>query len=242
MPCGKPNTRQIQLGTQTLSYELHRSARRRKTITIEVRGGALRVLSPTRTPLASIEAFLHSRAEWIHERLERTESTGLRSQLRVGGVLPILGRPIRVEQGLWPDRPFVMQGDFVTDPDPFIAILPDDPNLNDYAVRWFRERAREVIHDLVGQWEPPVDAYAKRIRIAQQKTRWGSASQSGTLSFNWQLIFASIEIVEYVVVHELCHLKRPDHSAEYWSLVARHLPDYAERRAWLKQHGDSLSW
>lgn len=78
------------------------------------------------------------------------------------------------------------------------------------------------------------------ITIREQKTRWGSCSSSGTLSFNWRLMLAPPRILDYVVVHELCHFKYMDHSKEFWSLVESVLPDYRERRKWLKEHGNEL--
>ena len=80
------------------------------------------------------------------------------------------------------------------------------------------------------------------MQIRNQKTRWGSASSSGTLSFNWRLILAHPDIVDYVVVHELCHFIQPNHSRAYWALVESILPDYKERRRALKVASDSLSW
>ena len=78
------------------------------------------------------------------------------------------------------------------------------------------------------------------ITIREQKTRWGSCSSSGTLSFNWRLMLAPPRILDYVVVHELCHFKYMDHSSKFWALVESVLPDYRERRKWLKEHGNEL--
>ena len=79
-------------------------------------------------------------------------------------------------------------------------------------------------------------------RSAIKKTRWGSASSNGTLSLNWRLMFAQPEIVDYVVVHELCHFIQPDHSTAYWSLVNKIMPDAQHWRSQLKEIGDSLTW
>lgn len=76
-----------------------------------------------------------------------------------------------------------------------------------------------------------------RITVREQKTRWGSCSSQGNLNFNWKLILTPPEILDYVVVHELCHRLQMNHSPAFWQEVARVMPDYAQRRAWLKQNG-----
>lgn len=80
----------------------------------------------------------------------------------------------------------------------------------------------------------------RRIRIAEQKTVWGSCSSSGTLSFHWKLMLAPIRVQEYVIVHEMCHLVEMNHSKAFWSLVESQMPDYKEQRKWLKENGHTL--
>ncbi len=85
---------------------------------------------------------------------------------------------------------------------------------------------------------PPIYS---RISIRNQKTRWGSCSSKGTLSFNWRLMLAPPGILDYVIVHELCHLKQMNHSKDFWESVGCILPDYKERKNWLKNHGHELT-
>lgn len=79
------------------------------------------------------------------------------------------------------------------------------------------------------------------ITVRDQKTRWGSCSSRGTLSFNYRLIFAPPAVLDYVVVHELCHLTHMNHSKEFWNLVGSVMPDYKKHRKWLKEHGRELT-
>jgi len=96
------------------------------------------------------------------------------------------------------------------------------------------------VHELVGNEAPRLRVGVTRIAIRDQRTRWGSCSSRGTLSFNWRLVLAPLEVAEYVVVHELCHLQEPNHSPRFWQLVAAARPGYPDERRWLAEHGWEL--
>lgn len=104
----------------------------------------------------------------------------------------------------------------------------------------YREAAKEYIPKRVEYYHALTGGEYQKITIRDQKTRWGSCSSSGTLSFNYRLMLAPPRVLDYVVVHELCHLTHMNHSAAFWEMVASILPDYKEHRKWLKEHGDSL--
>ena len=101
----------------------------------------------------------------------------------------------------------------------------------------YREKARAVLTDKTAYYGRLIGVTYNRIRIADQKTRWGSCSSRGTISYNWHLILLPKNIFDYVVVHELCHLLEMNHSPRFWSQVEKILPDYRERRNWLKKKG-----
>jgi predicted metal-dependent hydrolase len=103
-----------------------------------------------------------------------------------------------------------------------------------------RRRAGEIVSALAEREAERLGVAYGCIRIGGQRTLWGSCSTRGTLSFNWRLILAPLEVVDYVVVHELCHLLVPDHSQSFWALVERHRPGWREQRAWLRECGPEL--
>ena len=234
MPCGQPSERRATVAGQSITYELHRSANRRKSISIQVEGELLRVLAPKRTPLKHIDELISKREKWIAERLASPRASGLRLQLKQGGQIPLLGtrHPVVVDQALFL---FAFDGQrfLIDDTDPYVYAA---------AEQWFREYAYEEFSDRVDQWSEVVGTAPARIQVRNQKTRWGSASSNGTLSLNWRLMFAQPEIVDYVVVHELCHFIQPNHSPAYWQLVESIMPDYKIRRQALKDAADSLAW
>lgn len=107
--------------------------------------------------------------------------------------------------------------------------------------RRYRQAAREYFGKRCEYYLPFTGGSYERITIRDQKTRWGSCSSSGTLSFNYRLMFAPPRVLDYVVVHELCHLTHMNHSREFWNLVEEVMPEYQEYRSWLKQHGSELN-
>lgn len=103
-----------------------------------------------------------------------------------------------------------------------------------------RRAARELVAMLIEEEAPELGVEPKRVQIRDQRSRWGSCSTRGTLSFNWRLVLAPFEVLDYVVVHELCHLREPNHSRRFWKLVELRRPDWRAQRDWLHEHGPEL--
>ncbi len=103
-----------------------------------------------------------------------------------------------------------------------------------------RGQARALVSELASAEAGRIGVRYARIRIGGQRTLWGSCSSRGTLSFNWRLVLAPAAVVDYVVVHELCHLRVPDHSRRFWTLVEHHRPGWRSERAWLREYGSEL--
>ncbi len=103
-----------------------------------------------------------------------------------------------------------------------------------------RVGARELVSALAEEEAERLGVAYRRIRIGGQRTLWGSCSPRGTLSFNWRLVLAPTEVLDYVVVHELCHLRVPNHSRRFWRLVEGRRPHWREQRDWLREHGPEL--
>ena len=109
---------------------------------------------------------------------------------------------------------------------------------DDITVQYYKKRARKIMIEKVSELEKQMGVKVNQVSIRQQKTRWGSCSSKGNVSFNWKLILMPPNILEYVIVHELAHLKEMNHSSNFWKEVENILPDYRESRKWLKENGD----
>ena len=106
--------------------------------------------------------------------------------------------------------------------------------------RWYREQARAAATDTATREAARLGVRFERIRIADQRTRWGSCSRTRTLSFSWRLVVAPRPVLDYVVVHELCHLRHPDHSQRFWDSLQQARPTWRAEAGWLRAHGREL--
>lgn len=115
-----------------------------------------------------------------------------------------------------------------------------EPGIRQALIKWLRLRARDQVQALVAKHQETFQLRPRHIRIKTQKSRWGSCGVHNDININWLLILAAPEVLEYVVVHELCHIRHRNHSARFWALVAAHLPEYQQQRRWLRENGAML--
>jgi predicted metal-dependent hydrolase len=121
-----------------------------------------------------------------------------------------------------------------------ITSTRDGAAIREAIIDWYRSQASQKIEERINYYHHKIGRNPARITIKEQRTRWGSCSSLGNLNFNWKAIMAPSPVLDYIVVHELCHLIHLNHSQDFWNLVASILPDYRERRDWLKIHGVRL--
>jgi predicted metal-dependent hydrolase len=113
-------------------------------------------------------------------------------------------------------------------------------NIRSALINWTKKQAKMQVEQLVTQHAHKNRLFPRTINIKTQKSRWGSCGIHNDININWLLMLAPIEVLEYVVVHELCHIRVKNHSRQFWTLVAEHLPGYQQHRQWLKKHGSRL--
>ena len=231
----------------TIPYRIRRSERARRA-RILVDGDGVEVVVPRRFPLRDVAPFVEEKRAWIERtlrRLRESETELPAPRLEDGGLVPYLGERLRLSVRVEPGRQrehVARRGDELrvalpADPE---QLLPPASALRAALERWYRKRARAEV-------EPRLDAACARagttytrLQIRGQRTRWASCSSSGAMSFNWRLLLAPAEILDYVVEHEVAHLELLDHSPRFWRLLAARCPDWREHEAWLRRHGHAL--
>ena len=117
---------------------------------------------------------------------------------------------------------------------------PPSPKLTAGQLQTLADKALRYIPQRVAFYAPRIGVTYGGITIRNQRTRWGSCSSKGNLNFNCMLMLTPEAVIDYVVIHELCHRKEMNHSAKFWALVQRHCPDYEQLRKWLKEHGSAI--
>ena len=125
---------------------------------------------------------------------------------------------------------------------PYLLLLtPAEQKRLENLEKRYRKTARDTFEKRVSYFHPFTGGNYTSITVRDQKSRWGSCSSRGTLSFNYRLIFAPPHVLDYVVVHELCHLTHMNHSKDFWNMVGTVMPDYKICKNWLKEHGHTLT-
>jgi predicted metal-dependent hydrolase len=212
-----------------LEYSVRRSSRaRRVLVTVDAREG-VEVVLPKRAAEREAAAAIAELRPWIEKRLR--EAAAVREALAARGAsVPFLGRTLALVHQDGRTRAH-RRGDTV-----LVPAGDHRPALE----RWFRRTAREEIGTRLDQAVAIAGQSYTGLTIRGQRTRWASCSAEGKMSFNWRLLLAPEEVVDYVVWHEVCHLDVHDHSPRFWKLLEKRCPDYRVHAAWLRRNGATL--
>jgi predicted metal-dependent hydrolase len=226
----------------TVAYQLRRSARARR-LRLSVRPGGVEVVAPLRARAGDIAAFVEHNRAWIEARLEALQRSLAAhpgsARIVDGATILLRGQPVRlrVRAGA---RPQVLEtGDIE-------VVLPTsgaDPEaaVERVLTRWLKWSAQNDVLTYVDRHARRHGLLPAGVRVKEQKRLWGSCSAKGRINLNWRLIFAPPAVFEYVVVHELCHLRQPHHQAPFWRLVGQIMPGFEEQRRWLRTNGHLLT-
>jgi predicted metal-dependent hydrolase len=226
----------------SLEYRIRRSDKARHA-RIVVDADGVEVVVPRRMALRHVEPFVREKRPWIERTLRRYQDAvidgDVRVDLRDGGEVPYLGEQldldVRVEPGR--TRPHVRRrGDVLT----VKVARRGREAIRDALERWYRRQARDEIEWRLDDAVARAGTRYTSLTIRAQRTRWASCSNSGSMSFNWRLLLAPEEILDYVVEHEVAHLDVLDHSPRFWRLVRSRVPDYKQHERWLRRNGPAL--
>ena len=214
-----------------------RWSRRRRTIGISVaRGGALALAVPVGCSRRRLEAAVRAMLPWVRGKLAELDQLGEPQPPRQyvdGETFCYLGRTYRLllvatPNGSSPLR--LYRGRFELD-----RAAAGEGRAR--FVAWYTEHGRRWVAARVAEHTPCVDATPTVVRVRELGRRWGSCSAKGVVDLHWAIMLLPAPIADYVIVHELVHLRELNHGAGFWRLVAELMPDYRQRRAWLKRHG-----
>lgn len=239
------DTRTLQFGSAVIEYTLRRSTRRRKTVEIMVDpvDGVL-VAAPASATDPYIDNIVRRRAPWILRRLGGgAYGAGPVANLEfvTGETILYLGRQYRLRITSDNDLTFPLArltGGWLEVSVPKGRRSTDGRQTIVRAlVHWYKQHAERKLKERVAHYGPRLGVEPTAVLVRSQERRWGSCAPDGALRFNWRIIMAPISIVDYVVVHELCHLRYAHHGREFWQRVANVVPDYQVRRQSLKRNG-----
>jgi predicted metal-dependent hydrolase len=212
-----------------LEYTIRRSPRaRRIRVKVDPHDG-VEVVIPQRATKREAQAAIEELRPWIDRRL--AEARQAKQRLRPPpGTVPFLWAHLRLRHEAGRTRAH-RSGEELWVP----AEQPDEA-----LERWYRTQAKREIAPRLATATQVLERTHTSLAIRNQRTRWGSCSSTGAMSFNWRLLLAPEPVLDYVVWHEACHLVVPNHSGRFWALVERHVPDYREHRSWLRRNGAAL--
>lgn len=231
--------RHAHLQGVTVSYRFERS--RRKSIGFVVGADGLVVRAPNWVPLREVDAAVQEKAVWIVAKLQQfkerqTEQFQKAIEWRHGAEVPFLGRTVQLcvlERGV--SR---LHGQDLAPEQVLPVTVPPGASVTqvrDAAQVWLKKQAKALFEQRLHHFAPLLGVRWQKLSLSSASTRWGSARTDGHIRLNWRLIHLPISQIDYVVVHELAHLREMNHSPRFWETVGEVMPDYAERRKALRQ-------
>ena len=232
--------RTVVAGSARIEYTLIQTVRN-SVLFQTLPEGVIRVYAPKWMRLRDIDQMVRERAGQLLEMgrsVDRRLDEDRRNHpVTDGSTILIEGVPhiIRLKKGL--------RSGGIVEAGELRLSLPEpesDPAVRGVIRAVLSARALERIRERVDHYAPLIGVRPGRIAIREQKTRWGSCSSKGNLNFNWKLIMAPKEVLDYVVIHELCHLHEFNHSPRFWALVQHQMPDYIAWKKWLDSHKEDL--
>jgi predicted metal-dependent hydrolase len=196
---------------------------------------------PYRTSQEEIDSFFNAKASWVEKKLMERESDTKRDSGKPATFIPgekflYLGEeyPLEIQNTNNRKTPLnLSRGTFILD-------KTKTGRARDLFVKWYKNEAKKLLEYRVNYYSKNLGLFPKDIRITSAQFRYGSCSPDNKLSFSWRLVMSPLAVMDYVIIHELMHIKEKNHGGRFWELVETAMPDYKKHRHWLRDHGHFL--
>ena len=233
----------ITINHQKIPFTLRRSARaRRLRMQVDSENRQIVLTIPRFTMKFEVGRFIEMQTPWIEKQFTKFEKQNTihpKPKYLKGDVFYYLGEPVElnlIPSSFWRPRINIRGDKMVISIHRDMTMSEGKKIIKKTIQNFYKKKAEEVIHDRLQFFNEYYQLEYKRVTLRNQKSRWGSCSGKKNLNFNWKLVMAPIEVIDYVVVHEMCHLSQMNHSAKFWNLVAEKIPNYKDIRKWLKDN------
>ena len=225
-----------------IKYSLKRSRKRKKTISLQIGNNSeVTIHAPYYTPVTEINRFVEEKQNWIDKATRQQAALQVAQQEKAyltGENFYYLGQTYPLEAFF---EPLENTGVIFWD-NRFFLNCPENRDMRKYYfISWYKKKARQYLCERVDFYRNMLNLESGGIRITSAGSRWGSCSEDNNLSFSFRLMMALPEVVDYVVVHELMHIREKNHSSKFWDLVVEVTPDYKAHRRWLREHQDCFN-
>jgi len=228
------------------NYSIRRNARIQK-VRLVVTLNKVEIVAPYLITETQIKQFVHSKQVWVVNALNKLATENANHQhnpihFSDGAEITIQNTtyPLKVQSSARKRVKIMFTDTLVAHVPEQLPPVAQHDAIKAAIIKWLKTYTKNTVVTLVNQHSVPYQLIPRTIVIKTLKSRWGSCGIHNDIHINWLLIIAPPEVLEYVVVHELCHIRIRNHSAHFWALVALHLPHYQKQRQWLKQHGSQL--
>lgn len=232
----QPSTEhEVVLGGEPIPYEVsYRETVNEPRIDIDIRGVVVVLPEDSNT---NPEEFLRENGNWVlrkHRKYEQYREAAPDRTFEIGETFPYLGEECELVVETRPKA--AVEGGAIR----LRRNAVDQSSIKRALENFYRREARDRFEARADHYAAEMGVAYEKIEIRNQRTKWGSCSTSGTLGLNWRLMMARPEIIDYVVVHELAHLREANHNREFWMIVATHDPEYREHAEWLEENSSQL--
>ncbi|WP_318617138.1 SprT family zinc-dependent metalloprotease [Sporosarcina sp. YIM B06819] len=236
----------ITFGQTSIPYEIVRS-HKRKTVSITVDKDGVKVIAPDDVEIEKVQDIVKDKVIWIRKQLLHFEEINDDRHQRLflsGEKLPYLGRQYRLKVI---SNTEIAVPNFKFSQGTFLAEVPATINKDQYRDAlfplyedWIKTKALKYVNNRISRYTTILQINPSTISIKNQEQRWGSCTPSGKVLLNWRIFLAPVSVIDYVLIHELAHLKHLNHSTQFWETIKMLQPNYEEKKDWLRINGPSL--